>query len=131
MPFEGVSHGNVEFLNADYYLGKDLMFYGLNAFGKVVTQLYLNKTLPLVNIQEYGKNNLRVFPNPNHGVFSLELNEIDRADILIYDLMGRLVYEEINAELKQKNIDSQLSNGVYTLVVQRNNLKFVCKIIIQ
>jgi hypothetical protein len=131
MPFEGVSHGNVEFLNADYYLGKDLMLYGLNAFGKVVTHLYLNKTLPMVNIQEYGKNTLRVFPNPNNGVFSIELNEIDRADILIYDLMGRLVYEEINAELKQKNIDSQLSNGVYTLVVQRNNLKFVCKIIIQ
>lgn len=57
-----------------------------------------------------------VFPNPNNGQFTLQLNTTSIADVLIYDAIGQLV----SAEKVQPNVQHQVtigSTGVYLITV--------------
>lgn len=64
-------------------------------------------------------NTLAVYPNPNQGSFSLYIDDanVEQLHIKIYDVNGRLVFEEMNKPLQNQslNINSQLTTGVYML----------------
>lgn len=69
-----------------------------------------------------GLNKFDVYPNPNSGLFTIDIELAERDDLQIYllDLQGREVYanEEKAALNYEKNIDvSRLATGLYMLKV--------------
>jgi hypothetical protein len=79
---------------------------------------------------------LNVYPNPNSGLFTLEINassEIN-AHIAVTSIDGRLVYED-NAEgtvLVTKSVNiSELANGIYYLTVSTKDAKRTYKVLKQ
>ncbi len=79
---------------------------------------------------------LNVYPNPNSGLFTLEINASSdiNAQISVMSIDGRLVYED-KAEgniFVTKSIDiSELSNGIYYLTVNTKDAKRTYKILKQ
>ena len=62
------------------------------------------------------QGNLKIFPNPNNGVFTLQFNVMSISGTLeIYDVMGRLVYKDYVAAWSQfKKVDvSNMPKGIY------------------
>jgi hypothetical protein len=61
-------------------------------------------------------NSFNVYPNPNNGTFTLQLNTTAMADVLIYDALGKL----FSTMKIQPNMQQQVSietNGVYLITV--------------
>jgi len=77
-----------------------------------------------------------VYPNPSCGSFTLRISSAlsQKADVLIYNSLGIVVYEENGIQIKGdylKKMDiSNQPNGVYTLTVKSNSGNFIEKIII-
>ncbi|KXK46777.1 MAG: T9SS type A sorting domain-containing protein [Bacteroidetes bacterium] len=62
------------------------------------------------------QGNIKIFPNPNNGVFTLQFNVMSISGTLeIYDVMGRLVYKDYVAAWSQfKKVDvSNMPKGIY------------------
>ncbi len=91
-----------------------------------------------VNIPDDEKRpDVRIFPNPNTGQFTLvfDTDKLLNVDIKIFNMMGNLVYQKNNLHADKKlvrTIDaSNLSSGVYYLIIQSNDFTLNKKIIIQ
>jgi len=87
--------------------------------------------------EELALNKIEFAPNPNDGRFNLEfeLPEHKKTRILVFDQMGRKVYEEL-----LNNFDGQYSNqidisnqpnGTYFLIVAQDQKQFTKKIVKQ
>lgn len=67
---------------------------------------------------------VRVFPNPNRGQFTVELELSGLVSLQIFDARGALVHNEVftaSGARTQRSLDlSTLSKGSYTLQVQNN-----------
>jgi len=72
-----------------------------------------------------------IIPNPNDGVFTVKMpDDLDIQNIVIYDLIGRIVFEQnrpINTEL---TFDLSLSNGIYNIIFDTPNNRFSKKLVI-
>ncbi len=82
-----------------------------------------------INVIDYS-----VYPNPNNGQFEIKLNGngSETANIKVYNLIGKLVYETETVNdnsVKNINLDN-VSNGVYFIKVNANNKEFTKKIIV-
>jgi len=81
--------------------------------------------------------NISVFPNPNKGIFNVQLNTKNSQSILlsIMNLSGMIVYESENLEIKDSHsmqIDlSNIANGVYSIFVIGENGTTEKKVILQ
>jgi PKD repeat protein len=62
-------------------------------------------------------NDLRLYPNPNNGLFILESSSCTGKEMLIYDVVGRVVADQVIRSDKQ-TIDLNVSEGTYTLVIK-------------
>jgi hypothetical protein len=69
-------------------------------------------------------SNLRVYPNPNNGAFTIKVNVLTagNVNIKLTDVLGRVVYENTvaasqSAELKADINVAPLTKGIYTLEV--------------
>jgi membrane carboxypeptidase/penicillin-binding protein PbpC len=61
-------------------------------------------------------NDISIYPNPNNGSFTLQLNTATQADVLIYDAQGKL----ISATKVQPQIAQQVTlaeSGMYLITV--------------
>jgi PKD repeat protein len=91
-----------------------------------VVKTGLVHVLPNGIIELSQKINAKVYPNPNNGLFTLEVNsaEQDQLDLQIFNSLGELVYQEqmnVSGTLhKQINLN-YLSNGVYFIRLQSSN----------
>jgi len=92
----------------------------LNAYSR--TDVYVTKISQFVGIDAYAgkKNELRVYPNPSSGHFTIEqpAAENQRTDITIYNNLGEIV-KQTSETLLQFDIDlSANDNGVYIIEMQ-------------
>jgi hypothetical protein len=73
---------------------------------------------------------LKVYPNPTKGSFSIEGNNLVNSKITIYDILGNLI-QQFNAKktLIQFN-ETNLSAGVYFINIEKNNKTTVKKLVI-
>jgi hypothetical protein len=84
-----------------------------------------------------GTGDLTVFPNPNDGTFTLQAttNEPGLYDLLVYSSLGVMVYDQKQIEIKDlyiRKIDiSNLSDGVYNIVLRNNNATMQRRVIIR
>ena len=78
--------------------------------------------------QETVMNGVAIYPNPNHGQFSINLPEED-CEIVVFNAMGQQVYQQSNAQgMTTLNLEG-LNNGMYFVTVKSasavSTLKFV------
>lgn len=72
-----------------------------------------------------------IFPNPSSGIVTIQLEQSslkEATEILVYDHLGRLVENrDINQQIEQAYVLdlSHLKSGVYTIVVGKQNHRFV------
>lgn len=84
---------------------------------------------------DFVKNNFSIAPNPNKGIFSIQLSEvIDNYSVAIMDALGREIF---NAEYNQTTdlvqniqLDNALS-GMYFVTIQSKGAQITKKIIIE
>ena len=107
--------------------------YDLDSFvgPKEVSQYRANIKLIFggsVGLDEGNVNSLRVYPNPNHGLFSLNLPEED-CDIVVTNATGQRVYQQNNAKgLTALNIEG-MNDGVYFVTVKSANVVSTMKVV--
>jgi len=95
-----------------------------------------NAQAPL-DIEETKEVNFNIYPNPNNGVFSLNINETENKNLSlnIFNVLGQVVYTENiqNYTKVSKDINlSHLEKGLYTLSISNDEgSKTSKKIILQ
>jgi len=76
-------------------------------------------------------NGILVYPNPNTGEFTIELNNGSVKNIEVMDLTGRIVVSNSSNNDKVDFNIKNLANGVYYVRIQSNNTVDVIKIVKQ
>ena len=76
--------------------------------------------------------NLSVFPNPSSGSFQLALSEnVDAADLSIYDTQGRLVYKDAFVQFNSIDLDLNVAPGLYIAMLSTTRGQVSSKFIIK
>jgi hypothetical protein len=74
---------------------------------------------------------ISVYPNPNQGTFTIHSAESNKADISIYDVLGKKVYEENAVLYSNLLIDlSNHPNGIYFLNMRSGESLMTKKIVL-
>jgi hypothetical protein len=76
-------------------------------------------------------NGLSVYPNPNTGLFTIELNNGSVKTIEVMDVTGRIVLANTTSNDKVDVNINTLANGIYYVRIQLNNSIEVVKIVKQ
>jgi hypothetical protein len=74
---------------------------------------------------------LAIYPNPNNGVFTVELNNGAIKTLELMDITGKMVHSITTENNKTELSINELASGVYYLRVQSNNAVEVIKVIKQ
>ncbi|MDP3557366.1 MAG: T9SS type A sorting domain-containing protein [Bacteroidota bacterium] len=72
-----------------------------------------------------------VYPNPNSGLFSIELNNGSIKNIEVMDVTGRIVLAKTTSNDKIDFNINTLSNGIYYVKIQSNNSVEIVKVVKQ
>jgi Secretion system C-terminal sorting domain/PKD domain len=77
---------------------------------------------------------LKIYPNPNNGLFSMQLDKKTDADIFIYDVIGTLILQKHIVTEENQLITIDMKNkdkGLYLIkVIEKNKLLYLSKFII-
>lgn len=77
---------------------------------------------------------ISLYPNPNNGVFFLDITGMEQANLTIVNALGTIVYQESNLTVdnSMKRIDlSQEAEGIYMLIVENDNQRMIEKVIVK
>jgi hypothetical protein len=77
------------------------------------------------------ESDLKIYPNPNNGIFSLLSPDGNQKSVIIYDMMGKVVY---TSETSSEEITIDISDepkGVYLIKIKMNNTTEVRKLVNQ
>ncbi len=73
------------------------------------------------------QGNLKLYPNPNNGLFTVELKSA--AKLTITDVLGKLVFDEYKDEGNQTINIKDVSTGIYFITITEKETRFTAKII--
>lgn len=73
-----------------------------------------------VNTEEVSFEQLKVFPNPNRGMFEVQFGQLEVAQVQVFDLLGRLIYGRDNLAHSTLHIQG-IPAGTYNLIVRTEN----------
>lgn len=75
-------------------------------------------------------NSSHIYPNPNSGVFTVTNEKSESLTIIVYDLLGQIIYQT-NKNDKEIGIDiSNVTKGIYFVLITVKDKKFINKIIV-
>jgi len=95
----------------------------------VGAELYFYTSTPLGNASFTDNNNLKVYPNPSSGEFTIQVsNDFVGSKASLYNLLGQKVQDFI---VDQNNYSSNLNRGIYTIQIQNGDKIISKKIVIQ
>jgi PKD repeat protein len=89
-----------------------------------------------VGIGENAGLGIRIFPNPNNGLFTLDITSgiVSEVKITVYNILGNVVYAESGVRFNgtlHKNLDlAGLAKGVYRLTVEGNGISNSTSVVI-
>ena len=106
-----------------------------NIVGGEVEDYTLN-IIPTVSIEEFGFENFIVYPNPNKGIFTIQLNgALNRdVDVEIYDVRNRFIYKNTypnNGDFRQEIQLNNVQSGMYLLIVSDGLRKSTKRIVVK
>ena len=127
IPYQtGLPNVVVTDLEISYYDNK--LWAGTFGRGLWKTDLYT----PLSISDEEFYNQIIISPNPNNGVFKINVPQGKTYSLIVYDIQGKKIHEELSINTEQKNIDlTKQSSGVYLLKIDIDGKLFTKKIIKQ
>jgi len=78
------------------------------------------------------KQGIKVYPNPNNGYFTVELNNINTgSEVYIYDLLGAKIFDTTIEDQTSSKINlSKIKKGIYIVKVVDRNQQFTKKMIV-
>jgi subtilisin-like proprotein convertase family protein len=88
------------------------------------------------SIEDNSNLNFGLYPNPTKGNFSIQMNNVqaDKVGIAVYDLRGRLIFDQSYSSNGTFNQEIQLANpqaGIYLVKVSDGNNKEVKRLIVE
>jgi PKD repeat protein len=75
-----------------------------------------------------------LYPNPNDGVFYVDIQGMNHANIKVINSVGSIVYQEdnINTDNSMKRLDlSYQAEGIYMMIVENGDQRFIEKVVIK
>ena len=94
-----------------------------------------NEEEPIATIAQYTVDAVKVFPNPNSGIFTVALPAMDsKAEVNIYDVTGKLVINKTVAQDEARTLQVNMANvahGMYLVHVTGNDVDYIAKMIVQ
>ena len=97
-------------------------------FGRGLWKTDLYTTLSINDEELY--NQIIISPNPNNGLFTINVSVGKSYSLIVYDVLGKKVYEEEVINTEQKRIDLTKENsGIYLLQITIDGKLFSKKII--
>ena len=100
-------------------------------------EMYMQFSVGYTALPEYTYEEIiKVYPNPSNGIFNLDMSFTEPQDVsvLIYDIMGRKVYDKTlrNVWIEINSIDlSNEPNGIYFATVLSKDKRLIRKLIKQ
>ncbi len=79
-------------------------------------------------------NDFKVYPNPSHGAFFVELNNLSIGEsnyLIIRDISGKIIWKEQFNAVKKAVKPDNISSGMYFIEVKNNKQQIIKKIIIK
>jgi hypothetical protein len=84
-----------------------------------------------IGLQSLELPGLRIYPNPSNGQFTIDLGtELDRVQIRIEDVRGRIIYNETHISSSKILIEEEIDSGAYFIKIDDGNLVNVKVIVI-
>jgi hypothetical protein len=77
------------------------------------------------------KNEIKVYPNPNHGSFTISFANNQSIEILVYDVLGNLVSTFVAVDNTSTINLPGNAKGIYFISIQSDNGQFNSKIIVE
>ena len=89
-------------------------------------------TVNLIGISENSSSTFRIFPNPNNGIFTVDIGNYNtkNAVIEIYDLVGKLIFRELPNDRSVKINAMNFDNGIYFMKISSGMNTSTQKIIV-
>ena len=100
----------------DDYLPNSIVYYRLQQIDKTGATFYSNTALLAVNQLPFS-----VFPNPTKGSIHLSLTTEAKVQVLVYDVLGKLVYNNTNFSFTDAIATDSWTKGTYLVKIKDNN----------
>lgn len=125
--------GNQWYSSTGAIAGETGQTYLASSIGQYYTIVTLNgcpspasdmANFPATGITSISKDNsISVYPNPNNGSFTIVPDKKIDGEVLVklFDLTGRIVFEEVRNDNNLSIQTTGLANGTYLLVIQTND----------
>ena len=85
-----------------------------------------------IGIESMDDNSLTLYPNPNNGVFTIELQESVAHDIEIVNTNGQVVFGQYSSNSQIQHLDlGHLTKGVYLVKVTTSANAIMQKLVVE
>ncbi len=120
----------------DYIASQDGYYWDVVTINGCSSDTSNHKLIIVTGIDPHSSASINIYPVPNDGKFNVTIltTRNDKIKISVYNSLGIKIYEESDVKVNssiQKSIDLRpVSDGVYFLIIENSNNKFVKKIVI-
>lgn len=115
----------VDYVKVKWLSGIEDIIYNVNA-----NQTVHFEEGSTLSANEFYRNEILVYPNPNNGIFQIKFSNEDNHDLEIYNIHGVKVFDQPNYRSSEIINISNLSKGVYFLKANNSDNQFIQKIIL-
>ena len=127
-----ISASGTSFSNDEYIIESTLGESVISTLenDKILTQGFHQTSLKISSISESSDIKLKLYPNPNVGVFTVEFEKRQKISVILSTLNGQdILTEKLDNNIKKTFDISELPQGIYLLkVLDTNNKQSVFKI---
>jgi hypothetical protein len=82
-------------------------------------------------INDINNSKFNVYPNPTNGLFTIELDDNEKYDVAVNNVLGQTVYST-NTDGMNTTIDlSNFDKGVYNVELKNKNAIYTEKVIVE
>ncbi len=93
---------------------------------------YVVRNNPFIGLEELEASNVLLYPNPNTGAFTINLEETqDILDVTVISMDGRIVYQQTHKNKQSIDLNLNLPNGNYALVLSSQKINGSYPLVIQ